>query len=96
MENKELVRLLAMIGGIIGLIESILSLIGWGFYTVFPFAAIIGLIVAILVLLSIFQGKPVPYEALYLIIFGIIMIIFSSTVGGILVLVGGILWQINK
>jgi hypothetical protein len=94
MEKKELMKTLAMIGGIVGLIEAIVGFFfawGWG-YGVPYLNPIIGLILSILVLLSVFRpGNPIPYNAIVLIIFGILMIIFASFLGGILVLVGGIL-----
>lgn len=88
---------MAIFGGIIGVIEALSGIFGFGFFWIFGFlSAIIGLIAAILVLLSVFQGKPIPYEPIYLIILGAIMILFNALIGGILVLIGGVLGYINK
>ena len=98
MDNKELMKTLAMIGGIIGLIEAIIGFF-WGYYSLgVPYLSpILGLILSVLVLLSVFRpGNPIPYNAIVLIIFGILMLIFASLIGGILVLVGGILGYLNK
>ncbi|MBY9005094.1 MAG: hypothetical protein KGD73_14045 [Candidatus Lokiarchaeota archaeon] len=96
MDNKELAKLLVIIGGIIGVIEGISGIFSFGFFLLLGiFSGIIGLIVAILVLLSVFKGQPIPYEPIYLIIFGVVMILFSSLIGGLLVLIGGIIIQIN-
>lgn len=96
MDNKELMKTLAMIGGIIGLIEAIVGFF-WSYFGFGFVSAIIGIILSVLVLLSVFRpGNPIPYNAIVLIIFGILMIIFSSLIGGILVLIGGILGYVNK
>jgi hypothetical protein len=103
MGNKEIIRFLVIIGGIIGLIQALLSFGNWGLGFWGPMAAvnialsIFGLIIAILVLLSVFRpGDPIPYNAVLLILFGILMIIFNSWLGGILVLIAGILWLVWK
>ena len=103
MENKETVKILAMIGGIIGVIQAILSFGNWGLGFWGPMAAvnivssIVGIIIAILVLLSVFRpGDPIPYNAVLLIIFGVLMTFFNSWLGGVLVLVAGILWLVWK
>ena len=103
MENKETVRLLVIIGGIIGIVQAILSFGNWGLGFWGPMAAlnigssIVGIIIAILVLLSVFRpGDPIPYNAVLLIIFGVLMTFFNSWIGGVLVLVAGILWLVWK
>ncbi len=103
MENKETVKTLAMIGGIIGIIQAILSFGNWGLGFWAPMVAvnilssIVGIILAVLVLLSVFRpGDPIPYNAVLLIIFGILLTFFNAWLGGILVLVAGILWLVWK
>lgn len=97
MESKGLMKILAMIGGIVAFIEAIVGFFGWGFYGWGIFSSIVALILAIIVLLSVFRpDNPIPYNAIFLIIFGILMIVFSSLIGGILVLIGGIIGFINK
>ena len=93
-------KILAMLGGIIGIIESIAGFFGWGFWgwgypIVWP---IIGIILSILVLLSVYRpGNPIPYNGIVLLIFGILMIVLSTAnIGGILTLVAGILGIIAK
>jgi hypothetical protein len=59
--------------------------------------SIFGILIAILVLLSVFRpGDPIPYNAVLLILFGVLMTLFNSWVGGILVLIAGILWLVWK
>ena len=103
MENKETVRLLVIIGGIIGIFQAILSFGNWGLGFWGPMAAvnivssIVGIILAILVLLSVFRpGDPIPYNAVLLIIFGVLLTFFNAWLGGILVLIAGILWLVWK
>ncbi|MHA2399513.1 MAG: hypothetical protein ACXADU_11575, partial [Promethearchaeota archaeon] len=56
-------------------------------------SSVIGLIIAILTLLSVFRpDNPIPYSAVVLIIFGVLMIFFNAVTGGIIVLIAGILW----
>jgi hypothetical protein len=104
-EKKETVRYLAIVGGIIGLIQAIFGFWGpflwfnfWGLLFVANiFLSIFGIIIAILTLLSVFRpGNPIPYSAVVLIIFGVLMTLFNAWIGGIIVLVGGILWLVWK
>ena len=92
MENKEIVRILAIIGSIIGLIQAITGF--WGSF-ISILLSIIGIIVAALALLSVLRpGNPIPYSAVFLIIFGVLMTLFSGWIGGVIVLVAGILWLV--
>ena len=57
------------------------------------FLSIFGIIIAVLTLLSVFRpGNPIPYSAVLIIIFGVLMTLFNAWIGGIILLVGGILW----
>jgi hypothetical protein len=92
---EDLVKLLAIFGGIIAIIEAILTLAGRSiqrYYNLGWIAAIIAIIFGILVLFSVFKpDNPIPYNWIYLIVFGIVIIICGSLIGGILVLIAGIL-----
>lgn len=90
-------KILALIGGILALLESILSLagasfsvfIGIGGYIV---AAIIGIILGLVVILACVKPEnPIPFNAVLFLLLGILIIVFSSLIGGILVLIAGIL-----
>lgn len=110
MENKDTVRIMVMVGGILGLLQAIAgfgNFPAWiypiGYFagaTLFVlniFSSIIGVILAILTLLSVFRpGNPIPYSAVVLIIFGILMTLFNAFIGGIIVLIAGILWLVWK
>jgi uncharacterized membrane protein len=92
---EDLVKLLALLGGIITIIEAIFSLFGRSvqkYYNLGWIAAIVAIIFGILVLFSVFKpDNPIPYNWIYLIVFGIVIIICGSLIGGILVLIAGIL-----
>jgi len=92
---EDVVKLLAILGGIIAIIEGILHIAGRSvqkYYNLGWIAAIIAIIFGILVLFSVFKpDNPIPYNWIYLIVFGIVIIICGSLIGGILVLIAGIL-----
>ena len=92
---EDLVKLLAILGGIITIIEAILFFGGRSvqkYYHLGWIAAIIAIIFGILVLFSVFKpDNPIPYNWIYLIVFGIVIIVCGSLIGGILVLIAGIL-----
>ena len=103
MENKEIVKNLVIIGGIIGLLQAIFAFGGWGlgYWGLLLvgniFLSIIGIILAILTLLSVFRpGNPIPYGAVYLIILGVLLTLFNAWIGGVVVLIAGILWLVWK
>jgi len=101
-DKKISIRYMVITGGIVGLLQAIfgfLDFTAWiypiGYFGVVAntSSSIFGIIFAILTLLSVFRpGKPIPYSAVVLIIFGFLMIIFNAGIGGIIVLIGGILW----
>ncbi|MHA2034906.1 MAG: hypothetical protein ACW98X_00645 [Promethearchaeota archaeon] len=106
MENKEIVRLMVIVGGILGLLQAIAGFgnfaawiypIGY-FVAAAQFAlnivsSIIGVILAILTLLSVFRpGDPIPYNAGMLLLLGFLMLFFNAAIGGIIVFIAGILW----
>jgi len=100
-EKETTVRYLVIVGGIIGLVQAIFGFGGqflwfnfWGLLLVANiFLSIFGIIIAVLTLLSVFRpGNPIPYSAVLIIIFGVLMTLFNAWIGGIILLVGGILW----
>ena len=84
-------KILVIIGGLIAIIDAISGFVspGWSSYV----GPIIALILGVIALLSAVKpDDPIPWNKLFLVILGIIMIILSAWyVGGILVLIGGIL-----
>ncbi len=92
---EDIVKLLTILGGIVAIIEGILFFGGRSaqkYYHPGWIGAIIAIIFGILVLFSVFKpDNPIPYNWIYLIVFGIVIIICGSLIGGILVLIAGIL-----
>jgi len=83
-------RLLAALGGVFALIEVILGLEGKTLDNIDITLFVIGLILAIIVLASVISpDKPVPLNWMIFVVIGIIMIVYSSLIGGILVLLAG-------
>lgn len=105
-EKENSIKYMVMVGGILGLIQAIAGFTGvkaWiypiGYFVGAPlfvlniFSSIFGVILAILTLLSVFRpDNPIPYKAVLLIIFGVLMTLFNAVIGGIIVLIAGILW----
>ena len=97
-ELKQYMKILVIIGGIVGLIESIAGFFGygfWGFRIVWP---IIGLILSVLLLLTVYKpDRPLPYNPIVILILGILMLIISTAhIGGILTVIAGILGILAK
>jgi hypothetical protein len=84
-ETDKTMRALALVGGIVAIIESILELIGSGLmpYGFGLLSGVLGLLFAILV---IFLGiRPIHYTPVFLGILGIALIVFGILIGGIIV-----------
>lgn len=96
-ETDTAMRVVAMIGGIISIIESFLVLIGSGLmaYAEFfgIFSGILGLVfAAIVVILAI---KPIHYTPVFLGIFGILLIVFGILIGGIIVIIATLIGALS-
>ena len=90
MRNEELMRLLAALGGVFALIEVILGLERKKLDNIDVASFVIALILAIIVLASVISpDKPIPLNWMIFVIIGIIMIVYSSLIGGVLVLLAG-------
>ncbi|MFO8018207.1 MAG: hypothetical protein R6U96_06190 [Promethearchaeia archaeon] len=97
MDENDIAKILIIIGGLVGLIEAIMALVGnplvsGGWLGVGIISQIIALIISAAILFSCFRpGDPIPYSAIVELILGILLIIFGSLIGGILVIIGAIL-----
>ena len=97
MREEDLMRLLAGIGGAITLIETILGINERNVDSSRVISIVISIILAVLVLLSVTRpGNPVPMNWLLFVGLGIVIIIFSSLAGGILILVAGFIGYTEK
>lgn len=87
-------RVLAVGGGIVAFIESILHLIG--VFEFWSFGLIVEIIAVVLAILPILLGiKPIQYTPTFLGGIGIFLIIFSVLVGGIIILLATIIGAIT-
>jgi hypothetical protein len=93
-ESDTFMRIVAIAGGIIALIESLLHIIG--IFEYWSFGWIIELIAILLAILPILLGiRPIHYTPSFLGIIGLLLIIFSVFVGGIVVLLAAIIGAIT-
>ena len=90
MREEDLMRLLGGLGGAITLIETILGINERNVDTSHVISIIVAITLAVIILLSVIRpGDPVPMNWLLFVGLGIVIIIFSSLAGGILILVAG-------
>jgi len=97
MREDDLMRLLVGIGGVITLIETILGFNERNIDTSKVLLIVISIVLAVIVILSVIRpGNPVPMNWLLYVGLGIVIIIFSSLAGGILILVAGFIGYTDK
>lgn len=99
-ESDMFMRVVAIGGGIVALIESILHLIGifefWSFSWFWELGWIIEVIAVVLAILPILLGiKPIHYTPTFLGVIGILLIIFSVLFGGIIIFIAAIIGAIT-
>ena len=93
MDKKDIAKILVFVGAIIALVEAILSFMGSAIFTLLPVVGpIIALILALLVLLMVFKSIPMDWDnAIVILILGVLIVIFGTLIGGILIILGAIL-----
>ena len=103
---KQIGDLLVLIGALIGLIQGILIIIGMGFTFFNPLggfldALVVGILAILFSLIALVNSGFLKISALdfgktnkfiVVLIIGILMVLFASDIGGILVIIGAILW----
>ncbi|UCC20858.1 MAG: hypothetical protein JSV62_06150 [Promethearchaeota archaeon] len=93
-ESDTFMRVVAIAGGIIAFIESILHLMN--LFEFWTFGWVIELIAVGLAILPILLGlKPIHYTPTFLGIIGLALIIFSVFVGGIIVFLASIIGAVS-
>jgi len=91
MQNQDIMKLLAGLGSAIGLIDAILGFDDKNIDSSKIILLILAIILSAIVLISIIvPHKFVELNWIICVVIGIIMIVYTSLVGGILILVGGI------
>ncbi len=90
MQNQDIMKLLAGLGGAMSLIEAILGFDGKNIDSSRIILLILTIVLAVIILLSIIiPHKFVELNWIICVVIGIIMIVYTSLIGGILVLVAG-------
>ncbi|MFW9902434.1 MAG: hypothetical protein ACFFDY_14295 [Candidatus Thorarchaeota archaeon] len=90
MRNEDLMKLLAALGAILSLIEAILGFDDRNLDSSRIILLVISIILAAIILLSIIiPHKFTELNWIICVVIGIIMIIYTSLIGGILVLIAG-------
>ena len=85
-ETDKAMRVMAVVGGIISLVEAIMILVGSGLMP-YGYGILGGVLGLILALVAIFLGiKPIHYTPFILGVIGIVLIVFAVLIGGIIVL----------
>jgi hypothetical protein len=86
---------LALIGGIIGIIEAVIGFFWAGWLGVI--GSILALIIALIIIFATLKpDAPIPFSGLVILILGILLLIFGSFLGGILVIIAGIIGLVKK
>ncbi|MHA1933404.1 MAG: hypothetical protein ACW96X_12740 [Promethearchaeota archaeon] len=94
-ETDKVMRIAAVIGGVVAIVESFLELIGfglmpWGFGWI---SGLLGLLFAVLVILL--GIKPIHYAPVFIGILGILLLIFAILIGGIVILLATFIGAIS-
>ncbi|MFX1418886.1 MAG: hypothetical protein ACFE9N_08205 [Promethearchaeota archaeon] len=90
MRNEDLMKLLAALGSIIALIDAILGFDDRNLDSTRIIILVISIILAVIIFLSIIiPHKFVELNWIICVVVGILMIIYTSLIGGILVLIAG-------
>jgi hypothetical protein len=90
MHNEDLMKLLAVLGAVIAIIDGILGFDNRSLDSTQVILLVVSIILASVILLSvIIPHKFVELNWIICIIIGIVMIIYSSLIGGVLILLAG-------
>ncbi len=90
MQNQDIMKLLAGLGGALSLVEAILGFDDKNMDSSKIILLVLTIVLAAIILLSIIiPHKFVELNWIICVVIGIIMIVYTSLIGGILVLVGG-------
>ena len=85
-ETDKAMRIMAVVGGIISIVEAIMILISSGLMP-WGFGILGGVFGLILALVAIFLGyKPIHYTPFILGVIGVVLIVFAVLIGGIIIL----------
>jgi hypothetical protein len=90
MQNEDIMKLLAVLGAVIAVIEGILGFDNRNLNATQVILLVVSIILATIILLSaIIPHKFVELNWIICVIIGIVMIIYTSLIGGVLILLAG-------
>ncbi|MCK4780743.1 MAG: hypothetical protein KAT57_11165 [Candidatus Lokiarchaeota archaeon] len=90
MHNEDLMKLLAALGAVISLVEALLGFDDRNLDSTRVILLILSITLAVIIILSIIiPPKFVELNWIICVVIGIVMIIYTSQIGGILVLIAG-------
>ena len=94
-KSDKVMRITAIFGGIVVIVESFLELFGFGLmpYGLGILSGLLGLLFAVLVILLGF--RPIHYTPVFLGILGILLLIFAILIGGIIVLIATLIGAVS-
>jgi len=94
-KTDKAMRVIAIIGGIIALVEAIANAVGIGFWE-WGFGIIGTVLAIVLAVVAIFLGiKPLRYTPFILLAVGVLLIVFAALIGGIFVLLAAFMGLIS-
>ncbi len=93
--SDKIMRITAIIGGVVAIVESFLELMGFALmpYGFFILSGLLGLLFAALVILLGYH--PIHYTPTFLGILGIALLMSAILIGGIIVLIAGLIGAIS-
>lgn len=101
-KHNDLIKLLVVLGGVVGLALSILSMVGYSYEPVSIGAidaiirGIVGCIISVLtILMGTRPNDPIPWHWIVMIIFSILLLVFASLWAFILVLIAGLIGLVD-
>ena len=97
--NSEIAKILVFIGGILGFLQGITTIIGWTYTSNLLYRIVAGILAIFLGLALIVSSDyikfefpvKIPFEKLILLIVGIVFLILGSQLGGILIIIAAVL-----
>ena len=100
-EHNDLIKLLTILGGLLGLASAILVLTNYDLpatYSAFDrvVSAIVGIVIAVLTLVCAMKPDDLlPWHWLTLFVLGILLVVFSGLWGGVLVIIAALIGLID-
>ena len=100
-EHNDLMKILTILGGLVGLASAILVIANYDLpatYSAFDrvVSGIVGIVIAVLTLLCAMRpDDPIPWHWLMLFVLSILLFVFSGLWGGVLVIIAALIGLID-